>query len=106
MWSRFDARLNRQLLGLFLFFAGRARSPYGDRNNDEPFGLGIFEPQHQRKRCLMRPGRRHPPSCWVALAAYGQKQVDHKKPGFTLLLFINDLAGGGCALQNVRGCAL
>ncbi len=68
--------------------------------------LGIFEPQHQRKRCLMRPGRRHPPSCWVALAAYGQKQVDHKKPGFTLLLFINDLAGGGCALQNVRGCAL
>jgi hypothetical protein len=58
----------------------------------------------------MRPGRRHPPSCWVALAAYGQKQVDHKKPGFTLSWFINDLAGGGvrtleCAGVHTLECA-
>jgi hypothetical protein len=68
--------------------------------------LGIFEPQRQRRRCLMRQGRRQPSSCGVALAPYGQKQVDHKKPGFTLSLFINDLSGGGCTLRNVQGGAL
>jgi hypothetical protein len=68
--------------------------------------LGMFEPQRQRRRCLMRQGRRQPSSLLVALAPYGQKQVDHKKHGFTLSLFINDLAGGGCALRNVQGGAL